>query len=75
MTTATPLQQGFAYIVSQAGVAAASQGYVRKGVTLCKVMDGNAAIINFQRSRWNSGDCVSFTLNNGPNILLTHPHG
>jgi hypothetical protein len=63
MAAATTLQQAFAYVVSQAGAAAASQGYVRRGVTLRKVVDGNAAIINFQRSRWNSADGVSFTIN------------
>ena len=26
-------------------------------------MDGNAAIINFQRSRWNSSESIAFTVN------------
>ncbi len=63
MAAATALQEGFEEVVAQAGVAAAAYGYVRKQGTFRRIVGDNAALINFQRSRWNSSDSVSFTLN------------
>lgn len=63
MTGATTLQEVFAEVVAQAGIAAAAYGYVRKQGTLRRIVGDNAALINFQKNRWNSSDSVSFTLN------------
>ena len=63
MTGATTLQEVYAEVVAQAGIATAQYGYVRKQGTLRRIVGDNAALINFQKSRWNSSDSVSFTLN------------
>lgn len=63
MAAAQALQEIFSEVVSQAGIAAAAYGYARKQGTLRRIVGDNAALINFQRSRWNTSDNVSFTLN------------
>lgn len=40
-------------------------GYVRRGSSLCKVVDGNVAIIEFQKSSKSSAEAIVFTINLG----------
>ena len=50
-------------IISAAHSLLKPQGYTKAAARLRKGVDGNFAVVQFQKSAWSSGDCFKFTVN------------
>lgn len=56
-------EQSFASVVNATRAVVSPHGYRRSGALFRKIAKGNCAIIQFQRSRSNSGAHLKFTVN------------
>jgi Domain of unknown function (DUF4304) len=63
MTSLTVLEASFRQVVAETASKAAGLGFRRRGTHMRAVSQGNSALIEFQRSRWNSKDQLGFTVN------------
>lgn len=57
------IEETFREVIVRAASHAKSHGFKRQGQTLRKIWGGNAAIIEFQRSRDNTSTSLRFTIN------------
>lgn len=56
-------ERGFASVVDATRALVSAHGYRRSGAMFRKLADGNCAIVQFQRSRFNGGAQLKFTVN------------
>jgi hypothetical protein len=63
--TPTEVRDAYEAIVGRCATALADAGYSRSGSVLRKLADGNAAIVEFQKSSASTGNYMRFTVNVG----------